>query len=294
MAYLKINGIDVRIDKESVKLVFDEVGGKTERSAIGAPIASRNAKLRRWSMSTSFDTLAEIERLQKLIDGFGLAWSFDDSTKISSTGATPATAVSLSSVTGKYGNGVRIASASNFGVNPQYRVGVHKAGGWVPSMGWTLMCWRWFTAAEAPSAGWYHVILTGSTTFNRAASANPSGVTQYRNGVAGSYDLGNAFSVRTSSPYCGPYGYLTTNVANLVDVDDLVFLPYEITATWASAFYTLCSTRAWPKMPLVDVDGTMLTANIAAKGEVNDSDERWQNGAMTRNLSFELLEDLSV
>lgn len=282
MTFAKINGVTLPVKAESWQRTPNYVGGTAERAANGQPVSTRGLELDTHSFTTTPLTIANAEKFRLLLSGYGLCWNFTSTTayRVSSTGCTPATAGSVSQITSGApfaGNGLRIASGSNFCFQPKHRVGCKRSTGYLISTdGFTLICWRkWTTAEGAPSTAWYHTIIKGTTSFSRGVSANPSGVKQYRNGVQGSYNLGYCFSATTlASPFVGPHGYLNTNAASDVDIDDLVFLPFEIPDDWVAGIYAMHSVRAWPSMPLIDVDGDCVN-NSAIKcfGEIKSIDE---------------------
>jgi hypothetical protein len=281
MTALKLNGLPLRIAYETWREEADE-DGDLEGDSLGPGLAeARSTRKRRfscmlleqgleWDDRSGVANDEELEKLIRYIEGDGQSWRFDSTLhSLSGNGVTntasPGATLTKNAGGGKYGGHLDIGAGGVFGVDMRNKL--RSRGGWDPTKGWTLMCWRNFVAGESAAAGYHHVILKGAVAFTRGASSgNPAGVTQYIDGVAGSHALGRCFSVAVTDPYVGPWGYKTDNTTAAIDYDELVFLPYEIPTKWIGTVGTegmieFHDNYPWPRLPRVVIAGDLLPSD---------------------------------
>ncbi len=278
-AFLTLNGVAIPVFRDSLKEDWYDVGNGPVRGPSGVVISTRTARLRKWTFQTPPMAPAIYNFYRKWIEGFGGYWSWDTWEKISSVGFTNTAAGTWtypSGTAGKYGDAIEIGSASVFGAKFSYRMGVQRVGGYSPSTdGITMLFWR-------NSAGYAHWNVTGAGVYLRNAAANPSGFTQYKDGVVGSHSIGVITSIHeTTSPYTGLHGYLTGGAGSAMTFDEWVVLPMAIPATGlftgstgkftgtqatiAADIYTFHNSRRWSDLPKLIANGDFLAGESAVQ-----------------------------
>jgi hypothetical protein len=309
MPYLQVNGVTVASAAGGVRESFDDIGAGDADGIIGNVMRQRTRRRRTWTFRTPPMVASKALALDKLIEGFGMRWPrlYVDGTAsaYSSTGVTYSVnsgTVTLTTTGGPTPVPLRatIASGGYAGFRLQNRMGVHRFNGWNPAVdGFTIICWRYWTAAEGVVAGWYRTIITGTTTFARGAAANPVGVTQYRNGVAGSYNLGRCFGVDNASPFVALHGYLNTNAASAVDFADVLFLPFALPSSWVSGIDTFMQSYPLSDLPMLWLsgDGIPDSSPVLVMGRVREMLQapgtlEGVNAATHRMLEIELRETI--
>ena len=262
MPALTINGITIPVRGDSFSEERIQIGDSFQRSVGGAMFSSKINSRRRFRFSTSPLSTTDAERIASLIEGNAHAWTFDFDlssmsgiTNFTATGAALATSPASRDGTKNLG----VPSTTGFEVNLQDKFSSLGEQGFSPFSGdgWTACFWRYCTAAAdgVPSTGWYHFIVTGIVTVSRGVSANPAALTQYRDGVAGSFGSGNIVSMSSLGVF-GVWGYQTVaNVGSASNYDDLVVFPFRFTAAMASQFYTGAAGFAVPIFPALVVAG---------------------------------------
>jgi hypothetical protein len=260
MPALTINGITIPVRGDSFSEERIQVGDSFQRTIGGAMFSSRINSRRKFRFSTTPQDATTAERLTLLLEGNAQAWTFNYDlssmsgiTNYTATGAALSTSPASRDGTKNLG----VPSATGFEVNLQNKFASLGQSGFAPTTndGWTACFWRYCTIAAdgVPSNGWYHFIAGASIT--RGSAANPVALTQYRNGVVGSYGLGYVLSM-TGIGVFGIWGYQTiANVGSASNYDDLVVFPFTFTAAMALQFYTAANVFVSPLFPALVVGG---------------------------------------
>ena len=253
MPKLTCNGITIPVEFQAFAEAEEFAGDQLERTASAQLEGNWVARKRRWTARTPPQLPNIAKAMRALLEGQGQSWNFDVTT-YSGLGEGPAAGGSYtqSGAGGKYGGKVNVASANLIQWALANALGV--PGGWTPTQGWTLGLWKVLTVGDGgDGATFHHHVATGSVAVTRAASANPAGVTQYKNGVAGSWSMGNWISVQTAN--VGIYGYTNANAGAAYDYDDVFFLPFALPATWMPSLYTFLAANPYPSCPRVKIYG---------------------------------------
>jgi len=234
MAALTINGWTCPVAADSASEGVEDIGDEG-RSFDGTLLSTLRATKTPLSVTTIPLAAATIKPLMALLKGDGQVWDFDDSTYfVYSSKSINKASGSGTSITGKFGLGMRLAS----GATMTWAVG--------SSSTWTLMVWRYNSLLTA----WVHWIVCSDGT-------------KYQNGAV----------YGSSIPFLGYTGGTLTlgdsgSVANQ-DFDGLVYLPAVVTADMAAAFGT--ATTAFGLLPRLLLGGDLiLEGTRTAKGKVED------------------------
>lgn len=257
MANLTFNGITIPGASESLKEAPDFVGDVNDRVASAEHVENYVARKRKWTCKVIAQTAAKSVAMRRYLEGEGQSWSFD-STMYSGKGEGPASGggYTRSGTSGVHGGKVNVSSGDVLEFALAYALG--QPGGWVPTKGWTLMVWKQLSVGDGgDGSAYYHHIATGSVAVTRGSSANPASVTQYRNGVAGSYSMGNWIDVASDGDV-GIYGKSNANTSAAYDYDDLVFLPFVLDSSWVTGLYTYLASYAHPALKRVMLSGDQI------------------------------------
>jgi hypothetical protein len=278
MSFLEFNKLPLKVVYGTWKVEPIDAGdifGRSLGSGIGE---ARSTRYRRfscmidalgleWEDGAGVADAAEMDKLIRFLEGDGQSWRFDSAShSLSGNGVTntasPGATLTKSATGGVFGGKLNIGAGGVFGTDMKNKC--RSRGGWAPTQGWTIMARRNFVAGETASAGFHDCILTGAVEYSRGASSgNPAGVTQYIDGVAGSYNLGRVFSVSSVDPYVGLWGYKTDNTTVAIDYDDFVFLPYQLPAAWlgvvgVEGILEMRDNFQWPRMPRGVISGDAI------------------------------------
>jgi hypothetical protein len=263
MSFLEVLGIAVPVRKNSWpgKPLF--VGQDVTRALDAALCEGRRRRVREWSgVKMVFLEPETAHALRALLEGQFLAVSFDDGTH-SFDGIEPAAGGSYtqSATDGKHGGRLSVSSNNHIAYALEDELGV--PGGWFPVKGWTVICWKRLTTTDDGIGGagaYYHHIATGAVAVTQGASANPADVTQYRNGVAGSYSMGNWLQVLDGEVRL--YGKDNDGTNNAKDYDELLVLPFALPAAvadaWAASIYAFMDAHAVGRAPFVKIAGDCI------------------------------------
>lgn len=307
--FLLVGGIPLTIAGETWKERRIHIGDIRDKSLAGRPAVSRSGTIREWTFTAprSFAaTVAERMAWVDWIEGRGQKWSFDSTT--SSYSAAGVTNSALGSFTRNAGGArtglgghIEVAAGSRFGVNMADKLGRRR--GWTPASGYSMLFDREFVAGDDDvAAGWHFVSLTGAVDFARGSADNPVGVTQYLDGAALNVKADNFASVSASSPYCGVHGYENNGaVAAVIGYDELLFVPFEMSATWISSLYSqmIAQGRPLPNLPRQRIFGEWFTGDdadgVEVVGYVQSLEQRvgalrgsgWASNLMDMQVVFE-------
>ena len=274
MPHLTCNGITVATKSESFEEVADIAGLSDARGTDGGLATSDTVRKREFSIETVTATQANAEQLRRILEGDGQAWPFNN-TSLSAAGLGPQSGTfTLSASGGKFAGRCTVGSGSVFEVALARRMKQLSGVAWAATLGWTLMAWKKLTAPDGgDGTTFFHQLATGSVVVTRGASANPASVTQYRNGVAGSYSMGNWIGVAADGDALIS-GHSNAGAAAAYDYSDFVVLPYTVTAAQALALYNFTSSRAFPALPFVSLGGDALPTPITARCRIKKIAQR--------------------
>ena len=258
MPHFSINGVPWPQKADSVEESPDEVGAVDDRSLGGTGTSTRIARKRKWKSSSVMHIASEGEAWRRLVEGDGQCWGFTGTggAAFSSKGLGPSSgSFSTASSGGVLGTGkVTPASGSSIGFTLARRLSV--PGGWLATKGWTLLFWKKLAVADGGDGSTYfHHVVTGAVGVTRGATANPAGVSTWRNGVLGSYGVGNWLSVGTTTAW---WGYSDAGVAAAYDYSNVVVLPFVVPTSWVPFLYAFHAANPWPSMPRVRLGGDVV------------------------------------
>lgn len=297
MPHLSINGVPWPMAVDSVKESPDEVGGVFTRSLGGALTSTRIGRKRKWSGKSSFHVASEAEAWRRFVEGDGQSWpfTFTAGAAISSKGVGPSAGTFTTSGSGGVlGTGkVTPASGSYVGFQLARRLGV--PGGWTATKGWTLLCWKQLSVADGgDGTTFHHHVISGAVGVTRGASANPSGVSTWRNGVSGSYGVGNWLSIGTTTAL---WGYSDAGAAAAYAYSGIVVLPFVVPVAWVPFLYAFHASTLWPSLPRVRLGGDVVedAGGVDVCGRITELPQRsivlaGQRRNNARTLDLELTE----
>lgn len=230
MAFLTVNGYTIPIAEASPKGTTREIG-TASTGLLGSTLKDNRGELRAWTVTTVPDTEESIDALRRLLVGRGYVWHFDD------LGGTDPWQWSANGLGSYVGSGVsQLAGSAHFGdygIELTATTGTASFATDLPST-WTAMCW------VNTGSGFYHYAETSDGLY-------------FVNGVAAAQE--SWFDVSISGNFT-----LQNTTGGAVDFDDLVVLPYVITADMIAAFGT--ATEAFGSLPRLNVSGDVFGADV--------------------------------
>ncbi len=228
MSYLTINGYALPVADGSVR-GETEIIGQDERAFSGALLSDIRSYKRSWRVVTTPRLYAEAEAIHALLLGRGHAWDFEEA------GGTNWGYSSKGRTFTSQSGASRVTADPHFGsANLELSAGSSSVE-WaldLPST-WTAMVWR------DTGSGWAHYIETSDGDY-------------YLDGVASIQE--GWFSVS------GGDFTLQHSGLSAVGFDDLVVLPFVITAEMAAAFGT--STEAFSALPELSLSGDVVGGDV--------------------------------
>jgi hypothetical protein len=259
MAYLTVDGVTALVFRDTPNESEIDNGDLRGRSVGGVIYSSRGSTKRIWKMRTPPMAPDEATALRKWLKGRGQRWSFDN-TQYSSAGVCEAFASTYTNnaAGGKHGGRITVGSASDFTVDLSDKL--YLTTSFNPSThGFSWGFWRYNVTGAAEdnvATAWYHYLLVGTASYTRASASNPANLTQYRNGVAGSYNVGQFTSIDASTGVAAIYGYCSAGAfaAGARDYDDMWIVPYQVPSSWRAGLYTHQNSYAmgnWPNVRAV-------------------------------------------
>jgi len=266
MPFMTLNGVTVPVAADSFVDVYERTSPISVRSAGGVRLDSMQRNPATWSARTTIRSRDEINALRRLVDGHGHIWGFNDSSSLSSTGLAEdvGSVFTLNASGGKFGGRCTVSSGQAFYAALGERMFDRP---WTSSRGWTIACFKKLAAGDGGDGSTYfHHVATGAVTVTRGASANPASVTQYRNGAAGSFSMGNWISVTTDGRI-GIHGYSNANATAAYDYDELLVLPFVLPSTWAAGLYAFHNANAWPSIPRLRLGGDCVVTPVDVVGQ---------------------------
>ncbi len=270
--FLTLNGFAIPI-AESVQQ-FDVVGDPVRRAIDGHALLGENRRLRRWTMRTPLIDHAEAEALRLLIIGKGHYWSFDattiERTVYSSRGVRDASQLGTPAVT----------ADSRYGANA-----LEMNSG--ESVSWTGLDVN--TSTKSTSMVWVKTTEGGGYEHHIRLS---NGL-RYVAGILEGAPVPNGMMTTTSTSFVLRYPSSgTSDVA--VEFDDLVVLPFEITAAMALAFGT--GILPFSELPVLLADGDFVNGeSVLVQSDPAQLGMPITNAAGLRaSISFSLMETLPL
>lgn len=273
MAFLVAGGLTIPCYADSWRETTEYVGNIDSMSVGGATLAIEGTRRRKWTFRTTPLAASDALFFQKWLEGRGQSWRFAD--QFSATGIGPSVAGTLTySAAGRVSTRVTVGSASKYGVKLLNKL--WKRAGWAPTDGYSFGFWSYRTIASDGVAadGWYFFVVVGAVSFTQG-TANPGSVTQYKNGVAGAWSLGNICQVNSSTPYVAIYGYRLGGAALDKDYSDMFAYPFQLTAAQVLAIYTEQNTgsgREVDRLPRITIHGDCVedTTPVEVRMRVKD------------------------
>lgn len=287
MTFCTINGVTIPTAADAWEEEQEEIGSVEERGLNSSLTETHVGRVRTFTAACIPKTPAEGLALEKLINGDGQRFSYA-SNVYSSKGVAPKSGGSYALAAAVQHDGsVEVASASFI----EYALAnkMSRRNGWAPTDGWSLLFFENATGS--------HYAVTGAVAVTRGASSgNPAGVTQYEDGVAGSYGVGNFLDLAADGDV-GLHGYSYGGGAGAKRFDNVVALPFALpSSTWAAALYAFHAANPWPSMRQVTLSGDCVSdeqvtcigraRRIKVKQLVIDG-TRYNNA---RAVAFELIE----
>lgn len=237
--FLTINGIAVACAASTYEPVHI---GDFSRSLNGVPRSTvrRRASDYRFTTDSGGLALDDAERLRRLVEGDGHVWSFETAELVSSRGliqsSMTSTDIRSGDVAGKFGLGlfaedtsvVSWATGFPLSMAPEY-------------LGWSLLFWR------LEGVTWHHYVVTSAgAAWKNGAPHTPSSITILTISAAALLTLSCTEGDET--------------------IDDLVALPYALSAEWVGLLYAAFQAAAWPALPVVLAKGAAFPGPAATAG----------------------------
>lgn len=275
MSHLEINGITIPGAADSFEEEPDFIADVDERGANGGMLSSSGGRARTWTATTTPQTAAVGEALRSLIEGEGHAWEFTESLySFGGLGPSSYSGCSANASGGKHDGRLAITSGNRFEVTFTSRM--RRRGGWDPTAtGWTVLVWKQLSVGDGGDGTTYHHhIATGDVAVVRGAAANPAGVAQYLDGVAGNASMGNWLSV-SAAGLIAVHAYDNAGSAGGYNFSDLVVLPFAMPAAWAPQFFARLNAQRFARLPRIEVSGDAIPDGIVeARGRVPNLKQR--------------------
>ncbi|RKH11988.1 hypothetical protein D7X74_24520 [Corallococcus sp. CA047B] len=282
MAYLQLSGIEVRCSTAKGLMQKPTLLGPRMRTFSGWAMSGTRARVFAWSGGTPPMALSEAQALRRLVDGEGHSWAFDTNGAaglVSSKGA-PGT------VTGSVGVGPG-SSTPRFGAG-----GLVLASGasvtWATGTTTTYLVGAWIRGAFS-SGAWVHLIVDPGTdmTWMNGEEWYPAGDLIGETGIALGVGLltPNALSIANRTAEMG--------TPSVLDVDDLVLLPYAVPRAWIPQWYAWGATgHPFGPLPYHTATGDGVPGPFQVLGQAGDAAavEYDDSGARVQGqyLDFEL------
>ncbi|RKH09331.1 hypothetical protein D7X74_29845 [Corallococcus sp. CA047B] len=226
MAYLQLSGIEVRCSTAKGLMQKPTLLGPRMRTFSGWAMSGTRARVHTWSGGTPPMPLAEAQALRRLIDGEGHSWAFEANSGVGlySSKGVPGTVVGTIGV----GPG---SSTPRFGAG-----GLVLASGasvtWATGTTTTYLVGAWIRGAFS-SGAWTHLIVDPNTdmTWKNGEEWLTAGDLVDETGIG----LGVGFL--TPSALTVANRTAETGTPSVLDVDDLVLLPYAVPRAWIPQWY---------------------------------------------------------
>jgi hypothetical protein len=241
VSFAAINGAVLAIADGEASVTTEAIGS-SDRNVAGTMVPSIRAVKAAYSVTVTPETMDARTAWQKLLRGYGDVWHFDESTgnnwqwSVNGRPAASGVANGSSLASGKFSRGLRILAAHTVT--------------WTTNTGsnWTIMVWYYTGGA------WHHYIVRSDAAKWVDGVRNDSATTTFMGNTSTTTTLGNPASGGNQ------------------DFDDLVVLPYKVTAPMAEAFGM--NTAAFSDLPALTLrgdltDGESVTVRCVAESSTD-------------------------
>ena len=273
MPFLAINGLTINIADESASVNREPFGEDESRAFSGRLQPNRRGLIRRFDLEVPLENYQDQIPLAGLISGEGHHWSFD-ANLYSSKGLGPNSGytVTMSATGGKVGGHVQVTSGQTLTYN------------YATSSDFTMLVWK-------ENGGAY-------LQYAYVNDASAGSVIQYKSGAphtpAGTDNITNWYSFSS-----GVHTLMGKDIAGTngnAKYDELLIVPYAMTATMVASFYALVNGgTAFSDLPKLNLTGDIIPeTTLEVVGTLPT--QRLRSAGVTGNvgstLTFELVEFL--
>ncbi|AFE05564.1 hypothetical protein COCOR_04013 [Corallococcus coralloides DSM 2259] len=284
MAYLTLSGIEVRCSAAKGLTQKPTLLGPRVRTFSGWAQSGTRSRVFTWAGGTPPMSMAEAQALRRLIDGDGHSWSFEanaDAGLVSSKGLT-GTAVGTIGVgpgssTPRYGTG-GLALAAGASVT------------WATATTGRYFVGAWMRGAFSAGA-WAHVVVdaNGNQTWLNGEEWMAADELIAETGI------GLGVGLVTPSALSVSNRTAETGTPSILDIDDLVLLPYEVPRAWIPQWYAWgAAGQPFGALPYHTADGAGIPGPFRVLGQALDAQamEYDEDGARVQGqyMDFELLQ----
>lgn len=236
MAFLTVNGLTISVKDAGASIQRAGFGASNGRSFSGTVSPERLSLIRSFEIETTMDTLENQRSLAGLIGGEGHYWAFDTNL-YSSKGLPPNSGytITMSATGGQVGGYVQVTSAQTLAYD------------YTLNSDFTMMVWKKEGVNWLHYAYVYDVATTTVTQYKGGAPHTPAGADNITNWYA--YSSGtHTFQGKDISGTNGNAPY-----------DDLVIVPYAMTASMVAAFYALTNGGTpFSSLPKLTMGGDII------------------------------------
>lgn len=250
MPHLTVNGITFPGQADSLEEEPQYVGEALGRSSNGAMLESRTTRKRMWRLRSVFLTPTEANGWQRTIEGDGHYWRLG-TTAVSTKGRGPNVGGTYNFTTFAPPTGSAACIQVGSGSSIKWSMGSALGPGWSPESGFTISVYARKSATEGDiGTAYYRYLVTGTAGWNQG-TANPSNVTQYRNGTSGTYGVGYWLDLTTAG-VLGLYGFGdSAGAANAKSYAYLTILPFALPSAWVSGLASHTETMRLAVLPFI-------------------------------------------
>lgn len=262
MPHLTVNGVTFPGEADSFAESPEWIGDVTGRSQSGALVESRTTRKRRWAVRSVFLQAAEAEAWRLMLEGDGHYWRLaTNAVSSKGLGASSGGTFSFATFTPPTGNTPCISVGAGSSVS--WALGSVMGPRWTPAAGFTLSVYRQdSTSSGDATSGFYRYLVTGSSAW-ALGTANPAGVTQYRDGTAGTYGVGEWLELTANgnlslhgkgnsagASHAHSYAYLTA-------------LPFALPSGWVASLNAYTDARRLAGLPWISENPRVVLAGDA-------------------------------
>lgn len=257
VAALTLNGITLPSRGLSERPVF--VGDLADRGVVGDFDENFVARKREFPTKLVAQTAALAIAFRKLLEGDGQSWRYDANTfSFKGEGPSAGGVYTQSGAGGVLGGGkVNVGSGSFIPYSLASSLNV--PSGWAGAKGWSLLVRKVLTIGDGgDGVTFQRFIATGAVTVT-AGTANPAGVTQYKNGAAGSFSMGAWMTIDGAGDgVVKLHGLSNAGASAAYDYCDFAFLPFALDPTWIAGLDTFLQTNRYPRLKRGILSGSQI------------------------------------
>lgn len=285
MPHLTVNGVTFPGEADSFSETPEWIGDVTGRAQSGALVESRTTRKRRWNVRSVFLQASEAEAWRLFLEGNGHNWRLATG-GVSSKGVGPQSGgtYTFSNFAPPTGSMSCVTVGSNTAAGSiSWNLSTVMGPGWTPSSGFTISVYRQDSSALGDtSSGYYRYLVTGSSAWS-VGTANPSGLTQWRDGSTGSYGVGRWLELNSSGVLAlwGKGNSASANAAHNYAM--LTALPFALPSSWQSSLVDYTDDRRAASLPWIsenpritlggdaipDADGATVVARVQSLDQRN-------------------------